>query len=223
MDLINFADSAIYQSADGQLIGDGMIFSGYKNRHLGAIHTFQLPHGWRVASTSFSHGGEWMLTTFSPIANAKIELRVFCRGDKVSISDATYFSTLLKQASQHVIALKSEHIVALRNVLGPTVGDNQYVNLNPPKSRYAARCNLLQGRVLNVQQRPVMMIEGLFNAHNEEEVTKFLNVYINVNKGGQELQEVFFQAPLMAYQSYYRQVRIALESIKWFDSQALTG
>jgi hypothetical protein len=194
-----------------------MIFSGYRNRHLGAIHTIQLPHAWRVASTSFSHGGEWMLTTFSPLASPKIELRIFCRGDKVTISDATYFSTLLKQASNHVIALKSEHIIALKNVLGPTVGDNQYVNLNPPNSRYAARCNLLQGRILNVQQRPVMMIEGLFTATNEE-VTKFLNVYINVNRGGQEVQEVFFQAPLLAYQSYYRQVRMALESIKWFEN-----
>lgn len=217
MDLINFAESTVYRNADDQLIGDGMIFSGYRNRHLGAIHTIQLPHAWRVASTSFSHGGEWMLTTFSPLASPKVELRIFCRGDKVTISDATYFSTLLKQASNHVIALKSEHIIALKNVLGPTVGDNQYVNLNPPNSRYAARCNRLQGRILNVQQRPVMMIEGLFTATSEE-VTKFLNVYINVNRGGQEVQEVFFQAPLLAYQSYYRQVRMALESIKWFDN-----
>lgn len=217
MELINFADSMIYQTAEDQLIGDGMIFSGYKNRHLGAIHTFQLPHGWRVASTSFSHGGEWMLTTFSPLANPQIELRIFCRGDKVTINDATYFGTLLNQASEHVIPLKSEHIIALRNVLGPTVGDNQYVNLNPPNSRYAARCNLLQGRILNVQRRPVMMIEGLLTAGGDVDVIKFLNVYINVNKSGQELQEVFFQAPLLAYQSYYRQVRIALESITWFD------
>ncbi len=217
MELINFADSMIYQSSEDQLIGDGMIFSGYKNRHLGAIHTFQLPHGWRVASTSFSHGGEWMLTTFSPLANPQIELRIFCRGDKVTINDATYFGTLLNQASEHVIPLKSDHIIALRNVLGPTVGDNQYVNLNPPNSRYAARCNLLQGRILNVQRRPVMMIEGLLTAGGDVDVIKFLNVYINVNRSGQELQEVFFQAPLLAYQSYYRQVRIALESISWFD------
>ncbi len=217
MDLINFAESMVYQNGDDQLIGDGMIFSGYKNRHIGAIHTFQLPHGWRVASTSFSHGGEWMLTTFSPIANPKIELRIFCRGDKVSINDAGYFSELLKQATEQVIVLKPEHIMEMKNVLGPTVGDNQYINLNPPNSRYAARCNLLQGRILHVQKRPVMMIEGIFTASGDE-VTKFLNVYINVNRSGQDVQEVFFQAPLLAYQTYYRQVRIALESIKWFDT-----
>lgn len=217
MELINFAQSMVYQNVDDQLIGDGMIFSGYKNRHIGAIHTFQLPHGWKVASTSFSHGGEWMLTTFSPLANPKIELRIFCRGDKVSINDANCFGELLKQATQQVIVLKPEHIMEMKNVLGPTVGDNQYINLNPPNSRYAARCNLLQGRILHIQQRPVMMIEGLFTTSGDE-VTKFLNVYINVNRSGQDVQEIFFQAPLLAYQSYYRQVRIALESIKWFDA-----
>ncbi len=214
MELINFAESMVYQNIDDQLIGDGMIFSEYKNRHIGAIHTIQLPHGWKVASTSFSH--EWMLTTFCPLANPKIELRIFCRGDKVSLDDANYFSEMLKQATQKVIVLKPEHIMAMKNVLGPTVGDNQYVNLNPPNSRYAARCNLLKGRILNVQERPVMMIEGVFTTSGEE-VTKFLNVYINVNRSGQDVQEVFFQGPLMAFHTYYRQVRMALESIKWFD------
>ncbi len=214
MDLINSAESLTYRETDDQLIGDGMVFTGYKNRHIGAIHTIQLPPAWRVASTSFAHGGEWMLTTFSPLKNPKIELRIFCRGDKVTISDATYFSELLKQATREVIELKPEHILSLKNVLGPTVGDNQYINQNPPNSRYSARCNLLKGRIINVQQRPVMMIEGLFTAGGVD-VTKFLNVYININRDGQDIQEVFFQAPLLAYPVYYRQVRMALESIKW--------
>jgi hypothetical protein len=216
MELTNSAELIVQRNRDDQLIGDGMVFTGYKNRHIGAIRTIQLPHGWKVASTSFAHGGEWMLTTFAPLKNPKIELRIFCRGDKVTISDATYFSDLLKQASKEVIELKPEHILSLKNVLGPTVGDNQYVNQNPLNSRYAARCNLLKGRILNVQKRPVMMIEGLFTEGGID-LTKFLNVYINVNRGGQEVQEVFFQAPVLAYAQYYRQVRIALESIKWFD------
>ncbi|HEY9677320.1 MAG TPA: hypothetical protein V6C76_04900 [Drouetiella sp.] len=214
MEFTTSVNAVGFVNCNEQLIGDGMTFSGFENRHLGAIQTISLPPNWKVSSTSFAHGGEWMLTTFAPQNDPRVELRIFCRGDKVTVSDANYFATLLRELTGQVLVLKPEHIMSLRNVLGPTIGDNQYINLNPPTSRYAARCEILQGRLLYVQGSPVMMIEGLF-IESGEEMTKFLNVYINVNEADQEIQEVFYQAPIPLYSQYYRQIRMALESIKW--------
>lgn len=190
-----------------------------KISHWGAVAFARAPGNWYVydsGNASQNAGPERV--SFMPPENENVTINLFYRGQPVNSVAAAQFGKVLNNNFQ---VLTPDEIVQLRIILGSkNVGNNQYSNTEPRGSNSFAACKIMEAKVIELNDEPVLSVRCQFQDINGNPGLETLGIYFedNHNRGG-FIQQIYYEAPDMEeYQKYLPQYQALLKSIQWRKS-----
>jgi hypothetical protein len=160
----------------------------------GQISKMSIPDGWSRSTVHHTLPASANFVEYNNDKEKGAKLVTYYRGHKISPSAGKRFHHLLQGGPKELNA--SEYAG-----LGEVVRD---------KAK-AADFEVTAQKVVNLNGRKVLLVEGLFKGMNERAHA----LYIDADGTGEVVQEVFYQAPAAAYEQFKKEADAALNSISW--------
>lgn len=159
----------------------------------GQVARMNLPVGWAEGKTKAGPGAR-LVREFYPLQNPEANICFYYRGMPVSEGAALIFRALLAEPPHELV---EDEFESLQEVLG---------NISSPEAY-----EKLTARTQNLNGRRVLVFEG----HWMEGMRYSMDIFIDADRSGRLVQQIYFIAPLDQYRRYVESVEKAFSSIVW--------
>lgn len=180
----------------------------------GAIEFIELQARWHLVTSFADDRGVSLLKIFRPQPEHGVELRVSRRLHKREAVDA-FMQALVEPLTAHSRPVGVEEVVFLQEVMGAWLGNNQYTNKNPLRSRCSPAVHLSQVNIEASAAQRVLCADGIVVDRDGKASQRFRDYLALVQAEDGIMLELLLLTPMPHFEPFATQLRAAMLMAGW--------